>query len=585
MTNLDAQQQSAVVTESKKALVLAGAGSGKTRVLTERIAYLVEQKQVSPYEIVAMTFTRKASQEMRKRLEERLGNKAFHVTIGTMHSIALRMIHRFGELIKLKPEKVTVYNEWEENELLKDTAIDLAMYKGKAWIKPKKEIDAIFSRFYQNGEPPTENDPVKDLFDSFFARCRENNSCTYGTLLTEFGKLIPDLTKYLNWKHILVDEVQDIDPLQWIIINNLQWQFKASLYVVGDISQSIYQWRGAVPEYLYDHEKDFDVYRLEYNYRSCEGIVTAANNVIRHNAMRLPLEMIATIPETDGPSIQIINDCDSEKLAFNTQVSFDAYDKETDAPLNLAILGRTHILLAKLSQLLTEKGIDHSYVGNKTKLVHSEGFVRFHAFLKLCVNPYDNFSFMMIQPMIELQRTDYLDIRVKASQEGRSHFQQWLTSDLPFAAEFVLEFDKLSSAMNILDVTFGADEQTSNFIWNWLLNNNEDATIQEYLDWLAMYDIQDELAEKDEDQPAITLATIHAAKGLEWDTVVVAGLNEGILPSKQCIASGEIESERRLFYVAMTRARNNLILTSRPEESESNGRKYVNPVSRFLEEL
>jgi DNA helicase-2/ATP-dependent DNA helicase PcrA len=534
-----------------------------------------------------MTFTRKASQEMRKRLIERLGSKAYHIEIGTMHSIALRMIHRFGELIKLKPEQVTVYNEFEESELLKDTAIDLAMYKGRAWAMPKKDIDAVFNKFYQSGEPPQEDHPAKDLFDSFFARCRENNSCTYGTLLSEFWRLIPELVKYLNWKHILVDEVQDIDEFQWAIINDLQTYFKASLFVVGDISQSIFEFRGAVPKYLYDHETEFDVYRLEYNYRSCKGIVDAANNVIRNNEMRLPLEMEATRPEHDGPSVRLIPDCNSEKLAEDAKVTAEAYDMEIDMRLNLTILARNHALLVKLSQLLTEKGVEHTYIGNKTKLVHSEAFVRFHAFLKLCVNPYDNFSFMMIQPVIGLSRAEYLDIRVKASQEGKSHFQVWLTTNLPFAQDFgndIANFDKLASAMNVLDVTFGGGNETSAFVWNWILDR-PDPTIQEYLDWLALYDIQDELAEVEEEAPAITLATIHAVKGLEWDTVVVAGLNEGILPSKQSINSGEIESERRLVYVAMTRAKNNLILTSRPVETESNGKVYSNPVSRFLEEI
>src|SRR5664280_1034456 len=147
MSQLDLQQQQAVETESKRALVLSGAGSGKTRVLIERIAHLIETQHVSPYEIMAFTFTRKAAGEIQSRLVERLGTKAYHVQMGTIHAIALSMLQRFGEIIGLKPKNLTVYGDFEEQYLLKDTAIAMGVYK-KAWKPKKGDIDAVFNRYY-----------------------------------------------------------------------------------------------------------------------------------------------------------------------------------------------------------------------------------------------------------------------------------------------------------------------------------------------------------------------------------------------------------------------------------------------------
>ena len=237
---LDKQQENAVTTESKKTLVIAGAGSGKTRVLTERIAYLIESQKVSPYEILAFTFTRKAAGEIRERLETRLDRKASHIKIGTMHAVALSMLHKFGDAIGLKAKQLTVYSQWESEYLLKDV-----IYK-KKWKIPKKDIDRCFANYYEKGQEPDEDNPVHDLFQAFVQRCRENNALTYGALLTGMKMIIPQIAKYQNWKYIFVDEVQDIDILQWSIINKLCDALKAHLFVVGDVDQSIYEWRGTL---------------------------------------------------------------------------------------------------------------------------------------------------------------------------------------------------------------------------------------------------------------------------------------------------------------------------------------------------
>jgi len=353
--------------------------------------------------------------------------------------------------------------------------------------------------------------------------------------------------------------------------------FGASLFVVGDIDQSIYSFRGARPEYLLEHQNEFDIYRLESNYRSRASIVEAANRLIQHNVERLPMTMVATIEnEPETAHCVVKGDMDSEAIRD--------YLGKFSSNYHPTILARNHSLLIKLSQLLEEAHIDHRYIGKETKLTNSEEFRRFHAFLKLIVNPYDNFAFLLMKDIIGLSAQEYAQIRQDAATEGSSHFQIFHEQD-GSCTEWYADSDA-----NLIDV---ADRLPFAFPWPFdvrpimdfiskYAEDKRNPTVQGYLDWLATIDIQDEVKE---DYEGLILMTIHAAKGLEWDTVIVAGCNEEILPSKQAIRDGNVEEERRLAYVACTRARDTLVMTVRPEVTELNGRVYENPVSRFIGEM
>jgi len=286
---LDYQQQAAVEAKSKAAMVLAGAGSGKTLVLVERIRHLIENERVSPHEIMAFTFTRKAAGEIKNRLRETIGEDAEKVTMGTMHSIALGMIHRFGYELGLRHDITTVYSQWESDYLLREVAIELGYYHKKKWKVPKKQIDEMFARYYQEGIAPARDDQGYPLFSAFIARCKENNALTYGTLLIGLFYLITTMSINMNFSHILVDENQDLDKLQWDIVHLLRKSFSAALFTVGDVSQAIYEWRGGLPGYLFEHQADYDIYCLETNYRSLPDIVEASNRLIENNKIRLPL--------------------------------------------------------------------------------------------------------------------------------------------------------------------------------------------------------------------------------------------------------------------------------------------------------
>lgn len=604
---LDPQQHAAATTDSRKALVLAGAGAGKTRTLVERVAYLVEEQRVSPYEILCITFTRKAAGEMRERLEQRIGREAYKLTIGTIHSVALNLLRRFGDWVELRPGQLTVYGPADEEDLLKDVAHDLGLY-GKSWKKIKKrEINSCFNAFYQKGEEPAEEDPANDLFRAFIARCHENNALTFGSLVIGMRLLIPRIAQYLQWSHVLVDEVQDNDPLQWAIVEMLRKHLDVALFCVGDVDQSIFAFRGAVPGYLIEHQHEFDLYRIENNYRSDAEIVQAANALIELNANRLPKTMRSTRGDVlsiyDG--VRVRKNLDSAALAAvisnlsiieRAEAFANAGDMDS-AYGDIAVLARNHRLLEKLEEELTALNVPVVRIGKNSALTRSEEFRRLHAFLKLRVNPFDNWSFMLIRHIIGLDAEAYAAVRLRAVEGVTSHFQAWMATtednDI-YKMFFALEDGNGSALSNMLDLLIvdilsgnGLDkdqlDEAVQFLKDWQ-DANPRSSLADYLQWLATYDIQDELKQREQDN-AVTLMTIHAAKGLEWPCVIVAGVNEGTLPSKQSATDpDELESERRLAYVAFTRAESTLVLAVRPETKTYGETVYHTPMSRFVVE-
>jgi len=585
---LNQQQKEAAETSSNQVLVLAPPGSGKTATITERAAYLIEQKQVSGYELLLLTFTRRASREMRERLHKRVGNQAYKMTIGTFHAVALNLLNRFGELIGFQKEYSTVYGNFEEQYLIKDVARDMGYYDGKRWKKIKKgQIDAIFADYYHRGIEPGPAAPGYDFFKAFVFRCRENNSFTYGSLLIGLRSLLPKISQYLHWKHIITDESQDTDPLQWSIIRQIQDLCEATLFCVSDTDQAIYGFRGADTGYLIRHQHEFDIHELKTNYRSDANIVNAANRLIEHNTDRLEKTMAPNL--VSMLEILEIPNVDSEGLVKVIKTLI-----ENSPDTKRAVLGRVHGILQKLSRLLEEEGIDHTYIGKKTALTNSEDFRRFHAFFKLIVNPFDNFSFLLAHTLLGVSRETYGKIRVAASQEHKSHFQVW--QELPGIFNFASAHDEhgweLKATMAYVGLTIkerfvgcadDSTEEIESFVQAWI-DDNPNGDIRDYMEWLATFDIQDEMAEE---QPLLTLLTGHAAKGCEWPTVIIAGTNEGLIPSKQAIKSGDIEAERRLFYTMITRAEDRLIITTRPTEkvNEYTGAISLEPVSRFINEM
>ncbi len=589
MIDLNNEQKACVTTESRNALVLAPPGGGKTRCIVERTAHLIENCKVAPSELILLTFSRKAAGEMRERIEERIGLNANKIKIATFHAMALSLLHQFGELIGFSKTHSTVYGDFETQFLLKEVAKDLGKHTGKAWkgIK-KRDIDAVFDKYYQEGIEPDKEDPAYGLFKAFVTRCRENNSYTFGSLLTGLKLLLPEIQQYLKWKHIIVDETQDTDRLQWELINTLKSRLDATLFVVSDPDQCVYSWRGADADYFLRHQDEFDIFKLETNYRSDPAIVEAANNLIQHNENRIEKTMKPSAFKAIEPGMH-----EPVKILRNAQSAWlsgylKAFHKDGKAPV---VLARNHFLLKKLSGLLDESRVPHTYIGKTTAMTNSEEFRRFHAFLKLIVNSFDNFSFLLVKDLIGLNSKEYAGIRLRAAQEGKSHFDIWYQhteNDWTAFYDSIEQWDflELSAQLHLLLQNTVFDE-AYNFTseWaDWVGKKPPQDTIQQYLDHLALVDIQDEIKETTD---GIQLMTAHASKGLEFQTVIFIGANESIIPSKQSLKEdGDIQGERRLMYVGVTRAIDQLIIAVRPEQTEDKrGRVYINPESRFVAEM
>lgn len=582
-SGLNQEQQAAVLAQEKKVLVLAGAGSGKTRTLVERVAHLIEHG-ASGYEIVCTTFTRAAAGEMRARLEARIGREAHKVTVSTFHGLGLGLLKKYGHHIGLRYGNLTVYTPLETNTLIQHCGEQLGLFAKGKWKHGKKALDEMFATLERSGEKIGTALPYYPVLQAFEDACRQNNAMPYYGLihglveLAEAGKV----REFTNWKYLLVDEVQDLDIMQWnalrAIIGNTE---DVELYAVGDLSQSIYGFRGAIPGYLQAliDENKLTVYELRSNYRSAPAIVTAANSLIRHNTSHRVIEMRA-MRETRPMSVTRLLDADSAGLAdFITRQNWK---------IPPVVLCRNNRMLDKLSEELTARGVAHKRIGKRTTALHSPLFVKANAALKCIVNPFDETAFLLVHAGLGLDAGAYANIRVRAAEEGKSCFEAYredLTVDILEAMP-----SENSTVKDVLGwfcsggYRFDPLDGYGPEYCQWLelyAAQYPTATITDYLDWLALVDVQDEMPTKDE-EPCILLMTCHASKGLEFPCVIIAGCNEGVMPSKQAVKLGDegIEDERRLMYVAVTRAMNQLILAVRPEK-EGSGESP----SRFLTEL
>lgn len=572
MNNLDAAQSAAVTTDNKLTMVVAGAGAGKTRVLVERIAYLIEQKKVQPSEIIAMTFTRKAAQQMRDRLEGRIGSAAHKIEIGTIHALALKYLKLYGENLGLKSRQISVYGPWEEAFLLKDTA---------KRTKTRGKI-TVMEEYYKYGIPPAGDHPQKRLFDVFMHQLHQNNAVTYGMLVIGMGELVDDIVKR-QIRYLMVDEVQDIDAIQWGVIYKIRnANPDISVFIVGDIDQSIYEWRGAAPETMLTLEQVYQVHKLEINYRSRSEIVEAADRLIQHNIRRIPKRMLPFRQREAGDeSFPLVLATDIDSAAAARMIQY--LNREGSS---VAVLGRTHVLLVKLSQELALLNVPHHYCGRDSKIMQSEPFRRAHSILQLMSNKYDNFSFALAREILGVTDDHYTSLMMRSVDKGISHLDSWMDdAPLDWIGAFALA-EEGAPLRELLDgIRLCANGSGLDMAMNLKLATamaEKNATLEEYLEYVVTYDIQEDVQS---DLDGVQLMTVHAAKGLEFPTVFLVGWNEGLLPSSQSIPD-EIEQERRLAYVALTRARDRLFVTVRPERTEDKrGKVYTNSASRFINEL
>lgn len=638
LNGMNPRQKEAVLHTDGPLLLMAGAGSGKTRVLTHRIAYLIEEKEVNPWNILAITFTNKAAKEMKERVNAILASGGEDVWVSTFHSMCVRILRRDVDFIGYN-RNFTIIDSSEQLTLMKRILKELN-------IDPKKydprSILGTISQAKNSLQTPQDFAKMQgSYYEEIVAKCyaayqkelQYNQCMDFDDLIMNTIRLFeehPDsLTYYQNKFHYIhVDEYQDTNHAQYTLVNLLAGRFR-NLCVVGDADQSIYGWRGADMQNILDFEKDYPdaaVILLEQNYRSTKNILSAANQVIENNSNRKPKNLWTENKE--GNKITYYR-ADNER--DETRFIVDRMQEEIRSNHrnygDFAILYRTNAQSRVMEETLLKANIPYKMVGGH-KFYDRKEIKDILAYLNVLANPQDSISFERIVnspkrgigpgsieklrsfaslhewPLLEAaQNVELANIGGKAGQQLGSFGEmvQEVTQMIPYltVTELTKEVLDRSGYLEDLKIQNTLEAQarienleefltvTQEFDKQFEQQNGEDADAPEekltvFLNDLALVSDIDNL---EEDASQVTLMTLHAAKGLEFPVVFLIGLEEGVFPlSRALMEESELEEERRLAYVGITRAEEALYLTNAFSRTLY-GRTQYNRPSRFVEEI
>lgn len=627
LAKLNEQQLRAVTCTEGPLLVLAGAGSGKTRVLTYRIAYLIEEKMVQPWSILALTFTNKAAGEMRERVASLVGGMASDMWVLTFHACCVRILRR--DIDKLDYEKsFVIYDDSDQQTLLKHIIADLNLNEK---VFTPRGLSSQFSEAKNHSVDPLAflresyaPQPVIDAFLLYQKRLRQNNALDFDDLLLKTLELFqkhPDvLERYQSrFQYILVDEYQDTNMAQYHIVKFLADAHR-NLCVVGDDDQSIYGWRGADIRNILEFEKDFpgaEIVRLEQNYRSTEQILNAANLIIANNHGRKQKKLWTA--QKGGAPIELRENNDERDEAMyiaNRIVSDVRYQGRSYN--DFAILYRTHAQSRVLEMYLKSFDIPYKVYGGLSFFQRAE-VKDILCYLRLLSNPNDDIAFLRVinTPRRGLGDAAVAMLQASARQNGCSMLAAAMTADdippryagklrqftdVMVAASGMLGVSPLSEIVDLLLASIGYDaylredkkenyETRAQIVQEFLgyiaefergLAADESDPLQAFLENVALFTATDQMLS---DRGEVSLMTLHSAKGLEFPVVFLCGMEDGLFPSSQSRFDPErMEEERRLCYVGITRAREELRLSYAKQRMLYGKIESTRP-SQFLEEL
>lgn len=606
-TILTERQQEAVTSPAQWTLVIAGAGSGKTGVLARRVVCLVTTRGVSPSDILCVTFTRKAAGEMRQRIERMLGGEkaALDMTIGTFHSVALAWLRADGGILGyVRGNELTVIDPDDADMLLRDVCADMGYaeqkadkwcwHKGLSWRKVQRARDYHYTQMVDADGMGRLTTPILAEYKS---RLFSMNMVDFGGILCETRRMFRHDPRFgeryrKRFPHVLVDEVQDCNAVQWDLIDvfaavgESTRATPSTLFAVGDTRQSIYGFRGARPDLLITHYHDATerphLVNLEDCFRCGPRIVSAANALIAHNDQDLHEPMRATSDARDECYAETGRSANIAQHILHCRGLGYAWS-------DIAVLARSHRILRRLEDVFKAYGIPSYRVGNAFDVCRHPRFLITLAGMRLLVNPDDNLAFMRLADSVfGLSREEVATIRSEAATRMISGYAKaWrtLVDEERLATRHTLQVfasrwdDDERHGQETLEDVFGDDsdyEHERAFFYRW---HKPTTTVRAALDWLAIRDSQEDM----ETGNRVTLCTAHAAKGLEWPFVVCVAWNEGTWPSSQAIREDGIEEERRLAYVALTRASERAMIHYRRNCDQSDAGKK-SPPSRFVAE-
>ena len=609
-------------------LILAGAGSGKTRTLTYKIAYLLEQEVVKPWEILAITFTNKAAKEMKQRVEGLIGDKARDIWLGTFHSICVRIlkieIDRLGYT-----RDFNIVDELDKNkmikEILKRLDMDEKMYPVSSMVyeisKAKEKMQKA-EMYASSVSGDYRREKIANVYREYEKDLKKNNSIDFDDILSltvEIFEKYPDvLEHYQNkFKYVLVDEYQDTNKVQFLFVSMLSKK-SGKICVVGDDSQSIYGFRGADISNILNFEstfKDAKIVKLEENYRSTKMILNAANAVIKNNKAAIEKNLWTSNDEGEKLVYKTLPN-EYEEVEYIVEQIDDLCKKENKTYKDFAVLFRTNAQARVLEEVFMRSGTPYRLIGG-LKFYSRKEIKDLTSYLKLIQNKKDDVSLKRIinEPKRGIGDSAIGKVQILADKKGISLFEAFDFAEeisglrsLPNIIEFrntmksliekrdtlkvselMKEILKVTGYENMLEIektkeAEGRLENLAEFIGVAMEfeNENADNTLADFLDSIALVSDVDSLEESDE---AVTLMTMHSAKGLEFPVVFLSGMEEDLFPSKRSLEEDEqAEEERRLCYVGITRAKERLYLTNTLKRTLYGTTSYSIP-SRFVDEI
>ena len=664
LEGLNSEQVAAVSCVDGPVLIVAGAGSGKTRVLTSRIAYILAEKECDPARILALTFTKKAASEMKERIAVMVGEKrARRLYMGTFHSVFIRFLREFAESLGY-PSNFTIYDTSDSvsaiKACVKELQLDEKVYKPKDVLSriSMAKNNLVTPGAYMRNTAAQQNDAaakkprIVDIYALYAKKCKQAGVMDFDDILLNMNILLRDNQEAFEsiagrFDYIMVDEYQDTNFAQYLILKKLS-QKHGNICVVGDDSQSIYAFRGAKIENILNFKKDYPnhhIFRLEQNYRSTQVIVDAANSLIAKNSARIPKECYSMGEE--GEKIRMIQAYTEQEEALLVASSIVSRIHSEHAQYqDFAILYRTNSQSRALEEALRKRNIPYVIYSGHSFFERAE-VKDMMAYFKLAVNPNDDESFKRVvnKPTRGIGDTSLGALNAAATAHQTSLFKAAFADDLEAYGLKAAAIKKIREFCDMLNGICGdalkvnAHKLAETIAINsglWLLYKSDTtiegqsrmANLEELMNYVKAYEEerQNEMFEEMQadgsvsegveltasDMPVVTLGdflenitllsavdmedeedsnnkvalmTVHSSKGLEFPYVFVVGMEENIFPSGGWLASeSEIEEERRLFYVAMTRAKK-AVAFSFTQTRMRNGKHETNSPSRFLYEI
>lgn len=612
LKNLNKEQIEAVKTIDGPVLVMAGAGSGKTKVLTTRIAYLIEEG-IPSYNILAITFTNKAAAEMRDRVSNLIGDVSSF--IGTFHSLGVRIIRENHDVLGL-PNNFTIIDSDDTNtiikKLLKEMNLDSKQYSPSyvrnriSFIKNQMLTDGELDRLFNTPMDKV----VVEVYHRYNNKLKTSASVDFDDLLllpVNLFKERKDILEYYQdkYRYILIDEYQDTNPVQYKLSVMLSNKYK-NIFAVGDMNQSIYAFRQADFRNISNFERDFKgakVIKLEHNYRSTNNILSAANEVIKHNTERKDLKLFSD--NGDGVKIKYMRAYDEkhENALVIDEIKHllsEGYKNE-----DIAILYRTNAQSRAIEDVFLAKGIPYKVFGSYYFYNRKE-IKDLISYLRLIYNPHDEISLRRVinTPKRGIGESAIAAIEERAKQQNISMFDALETrKELEFK-EIIEDLIKRSESLSLTELIDEVLErsgmkkelESSKALEDEIRLENlmevksittsfEERTGSANLgDFLEEVSLIADISNHTEDGDVVTLMTLHSAKGLEFPVVFLVGMEEGLFPHNMSLMENNLEEERRLCYVGITRAKERLYLTN-AKRRMLYGKENMNIPSRFISEI